>query len=81
MSPTRTLRFPVFCSAHPTADLHVAGIEPPEPQGSHTRVHLTCGDCGLPWTYTLSRVPTRDHTAERLGVERRHPSVTVAVVL
>lgn len=81
MSPTKTLKFPVFCSAHPAADLHVVGVEPPEPQSTFTRVHLTCDDCGLPWTYTLSRVPTKDHVVERLGVDRRHPTMSVPVVV
>lgn len=73
----QTFRFLAFCPVHPDAPLDVLGVEAPEPTAAVTRAHVRCGDCGLPWTYTTTCTPMKDHTAERLGITARHPKMGV----
>lgn len=80
-SPANTLKLSVFCPACPTATLRVAGIEPPTEHASITRIHTACENCGLGWTYTATCAPMRDHTADRYGVKRKHPTFSLPVVV
>ena len=75
----RSFTFPAFCPAHPDAGLDVVATEAPRPEtGSVARVHTRCADCGLPWTFTATCVPTKDHVAEAHGIAVLHPRGGVA---
>lgn len=75
----RSFTFPAFCPACPDTPLDVVATEPPGPSSFVTRTHTRCTACGLPWTFTATCTPTKDHVAAAHGITGRHGTTPAAV--